>query len=201
MKRRMSQGQAMRSIFGRARVTQRVGAANGCVALPSARQRSRPPARIACIQAARPQRRRTRPGSPRGRARSRRRPDARARRRWPRRRRASGRRRIAPGITCESCRNAGCRRTSTSVGGGNAASRCFEFKWSDGRIHGFIRLLLRGRQRSRAWMARKLTCGQRCGGASAKALVQYATSDQSLQQLHVDEIAGRAAHRCRRAAR
>ena len=45
MKRRTSQGQAMRSIFGRARVTQRVGAANGCVALPSARQLSSPPAR------------------------------------------------------------------------------------------------------------------------------------------------------------
>ena len=103
MKRRMSHGHAMRSIFGRSRVTQRVGAANGSrrdgPRRASARGRPRGSARRGRARAAPPRR----PGSPRGRARSRRRPGATARASPAQASTASGRRRIAPGMTLGIC--------------------------------------------------------------------------------------------------
>ena len=72
-------------------------------------------------------------------------------------------------MTSRSSSKAARRRTSTSVGGGNAASRCFSSRGVMAASMIFDRLLLRGQQRSRTWMAER----QRCGGASAKALWRF----------------------------
>ena len=137
MKRRTSHGHAMRSIFGRSRVTQRVAGVNGSVSPPAARHardRLRDTARRSRARAARP----PRPGSLHGRARNRRPPGARARASRPARRRLPAGSRTAPGMITGFASKAGCRRTSTSCGGGNAASakqRKLGNRDRGGRIH------------------------------------------------------------------